>query len=585
VNNPFFNLDPTQIAVAARAGLNLPKQDPLRFRRMCSVAQRDFCEYVAQGIDTYLHGGNGVGKTEGAAHLFIAMCRGITRLDGRLMVRPGDPPDALSETEHWITLPGLINGNAWRHWVIVNSYDQAKDSSMRSYRKLIGNHPHEIGWLERDKGKVKLIRVKPDGWESDDDSTWSEITFISQEQMTDEDVRMVQGARVNSVHGDEMPKEAVWREVRARKDANIPIYLGITATPEYRREWAWALKDYRACFRRPLRGRVRLQVSVEDNRALSREDIEKRREMYAGDDLFDARWNGEHCDVTGACPFPTAPIRKLLEKCRPGRFETITVRADPKNDWEPDYRDILPAKLEVERWLEYEHGHAYLITADTSRGIDDEKHDPAELELWDWTEPMLVLRFGQRSGKGGYVDEDTLALLADKLGREYGNALIDVEVTSGMGVQFVGALRKLRYPNLARDDKTVSPGVVREEYGWVASPTTNGESINAIIKGLNEDSFLCWSQDVLQQWLDVRERGDGRTPEVKPGERHHREAMICAGRALHWIQSKPPPVILQRRRDLQMARALRKEFGRDVMVGRAGSTRTRRTGVYREESS
>jgi hypothetical protein len=583
VNNPFADFDPREIAVAAKAGLDLPRQDPLRFRRMSSLAQRDFCEYVSQGIDTYLHGGNSTGKTSGAAHLFVAMCRGLKRIDGRLMVRPGEKADALSEAEHWVTLPGLHGGTAWRHWVIVNSYDQAKDSSMRSYRELIGRHPHEIGWLERDKGKIKLIRVKPDGWESDDDATWSEITFISQEQMTDEDVRMVQGARVHSVHGDEMPKESVWREIRARKEKNIPIYLGITATPEYRREWAWALKDYRACFGTPRRGRVRLQVSVEDNRALSLEDIEKRREMYFGDDLFDARWNGEHCDVAGGCPFPVKVIRRMLPGCRPGRFDEVEVRTDPKNDWEPDYRDILPAKLEVERWLEYEPGHSYLVVGDTARGIDDDQHDPCELQVWDWTEPMLVARYGQREGKGGYTDEDTLALLANHLGREYGNALIDVEVAGNMGVQFISALRKLRYPNLARDDKTVSPGVTREEYGWASSPTTNGEIVNAIIKGLNEDSFLCWSADVLQQWLDVRERSDGRTPDVKPGERHHREAMICAGRALHWIQTKTAPVIMQRRRDLQMARALRHDFGRDVYPTARSKGRMRRTGIYREE--
>jgi hypothetical protein len=281
--------------------------------------------------------------------------------------------------------------------------------------------------------------------------------------------------------------------------------------------------------------------------------------------------------------FPRPPIKRLLEGCRPGRFEIITVRADPKNEWEEDYRDILPAKLEIERWLPYEHGHSYVITADTSRGIDDEKHDPCELQVWDWTEPMLVCRYGQRGGKGGYVDEDTLALLANHLGREYGNALIDVEVGSSMGVQFVMTLRKLRYANLARDDKTVAPGVTREDYGWIPSPTANGEIVNAIIKGLNEDRFLLWSEDVLQQWLDVRERGDGKATEVKPGERHHREAMICAGRALHWIQSKAAPVVMQRRRDLQMARILRKEFGRDVYP--AATKKSRHTGVYRDESS
>lgn len=562
-------IDLRTAALAARAGNDLPRRDPLAHRRMSSSQARALVEWVAQGIEGYGHAGNAAAKTEELAALFVRMCRGQARFDARLMGRRGDPSAPPEAAPYWIDLPGLIDGEAWRHWVLVQSYDQGKDSSMRAYRRVLGRWPHRIGWLDKSRGIVKLIKVKPEieGW-PDDPETWSEITFISTESMTEEDVQYVQGARVHSVHGDEMPPEAVWREVRARRIANRPLYKAIGATPEYKHEWEWCLADFRHCLMKPVRGRVRVQWSVRDNRALSLEDIEARLQDYLlGDgtksDLYDARESGEHVDAAGACPFPVAPMKRLLAGCQDGRLETVELRGAPNEEWEPDYRDLLPARLEIERWLKYDPAHSYLISADTSRGIDDGKHDPCELQVWDWSERLLVCRYGQRGGHGGYVDEETLALLADRLGREYGKARIEVEVAGNFGVQLIATLRKLRYPNIGHDDRTVKPGQISPAYGWTASPTTNGENVNALIEGLNNDSFLVWSSDVVSQWMDVREDEYGRPANVRKGARHHREAMVCAGRALH-VMGAPAPIVMAARQASGLDAALRRDFGRDV---------------------
>ena len=407
--------------------------------------------------------------------------------------------------------------------------------------------------------------------------------------MTDEDVRFVQGARVHSVHFDEMGKMSVLREVRARRIANHELYKVTTATPEYRHEWEEMLEDFSGCLLRPVRGRVRVQWSVDDNRALTLDDIARRKQDYLkGDgsksDLYDARVAGEHVDMADANPFPRAPLLKMLDGCQRGRLESLVLRGEPKQPWEPDYRDILPAKAQVERWLPYNPDHSYLLTGDPSRGVDDPTHDPCELQVWDWTEVMLVCRFGMRAKSGGFLDEDSLAILADILGRQYGNALVDGEVANGRGEQFFLSLRKLRYPNLARDDKSTSPGVVREQYGWTASQTANGEIVNAIIKGLNDDSFLCFSQDVVQQLLDVREDNEGRPSKVRKGARHHREAMICAGRALHWIQSKPAPNVIRARAETGLEATLRKEFGRPVEIPNRRAMLRSRDEIFRGDA-
>lgn len=570
-------------AAAARVGQAMRRADPLLYRRMSSPQARQLIEWVVQGVDAYGHAGNAAAKTDELCAFFLRLCRHQKGFDARLMGREGDP-EAPAETEpYWIDLPGPpASGEAWRHWVLVQSYDQAKDSSMRTYRKLLGKHPHKIGWLDRANGKIKLIKVKPDGWHSDDPETWSEITFISQENMTDEDVRYVQGARVNSIQMDEIGKMSVWRECRARRIANETLYLAIGATPEYKHEWEEFLEDYRSCLFRPVRGRVRVQWSVRDNRALSLEDIESRIQGYlkgTGEksDLYEARVAGEHVDSAGACPFPSAPMLAMLRGCLPGRLDVIEIRGEPLAATDPDYRDFLPADAVLERWRVSVPGHSYLITADTSRGIDDEKHDPCEMEVWDWSvfPHECVARFGMRKAKGGYLDEDSLAILADRVGREYNKALVDVEVTGNFGVQFVLTMRKLRYPNLAHDDKSLEPGTMSPRYGWTANPTTNGENVNALIKGLNEGTFVTWSADMVQQWMDVREDEQGRPANVRKGARHHREAMVCAGRALHHMQTKPAPVVMQRRAELGLEAALRKDFGRPVKIPGRPSKRGR----------
>ena len=578
------------VSVATQSGLQMRWRDPLRFRRLSSPQVRDLIEHVVQGIEGYGHAGNGAAKTEEFAALFVRMCRGQRVFDGRLMGRDGDPSAPAETDPHPIYLPGFVNNDPWRHWVTVQSYAQAKDSSMRAYRKVLGRWPHKIGWIDKNLGHVKLIKVKPEieGW-SDDPDTWSEITFISQENMTEEDVKYVQGARVNSVHGDEMQKQSVWQEIRARRIANERLYKVITATPEYKHEWEWCYADFLACREVVVRGRYRVQWSVDDNRALSLEDIALRKQDYLKGDgekgeLYDARVAGEHVDVSGANPFPTKRIKERMKDCAPGRLETIVIRPEPKELWEPDYRDILPASLQIERWEMPVADHSYLITIDPSRGIDDDEHDPCELQVWDWTEPMLVCRYGMRSGKGGYADEDSVGILAEVVGKQYNKALIDWEVVNGRGEQISLTLRKLRYPNLARDDRSVTPGTISENYGWNANPTTNGEIVNAIIKGTNDDGYLCFSADVYRQLLDVREDNQGRPANVRKGARHHREAMICMGRALHLIQTKAAPRIMQSREQQGMRAILRREFGRPVKIGDGGASRVRMPEVFADRT-
>lgn len=561
--------DPTDAAVAAATGLALRRDDPLRFRRLSSLGQRRLFQHVAAAVEVYAHAGNAAGKTEAACHLALTFCRGIRRVDGRLMVRPGEEADELSTEPCWIDMPaGATPGNPWHHWCLVTSYDQAKLSSVRAFRRLLGRWPHKIGWVDKSRGTVKTIRVKPDGWESDDPTTWSEITFISQENMTDDDVAYIRGARVNSVQSDESPLEFVWREIRARADANLELYLWIGYTPEKKPEWEWLLDDFRACYESPANGRVRIQWSVDENRALSEKDLAKRRARYAGDELFEARWNGEHVDVSGQSPFrrQRPQLVKLLDHCRSGRMEKITLRTAPPPG-ELDDREVLPEWCWIERWFPRDPYTSYLLTIDPSRGIDDDDHDPCELEVVSWPGAELVCRFGQRNDHGGYLDADSIGILADILGRQYNDAYVDIETNGGFADGALLTLRKRRYPNLAHDDVTDTPGQILKPYGWSTSASTLGEMISAIQEALKSGALAVWSRDVIQQLLDVVETPDGK-PTTRRGARHHREAMICLGRALHLIATRRAPVRKERTTETTMAKTLEQSFGRPVVKPR-----------------
>ena len=93
-----------------------------------------------------------------------------------------------------------------------------------------------------------------------------------------------------------------------------------------------------------------------------------------------------------------------------------------------------------------------------------------------------------------------------------------------------------------------------------------------------------WSGDVVRQWKDVRMAKDGTTPGVKKGARHHRESMICAGRALHWIQTRAALPIPEARVEDPMRAALRKDFGRPVALPSRNGRRGRGlTEIFRPE--
>ena len=374
----------------------------------------------------------------------------------------------------------------------------------------------------------------------------------------------------------------LWQEIRARQDAGRRLYLGIGYTPQVRTEWEWLHESdegFNHCADEPNGGRVWIMSGVEDNRAMSVADLHDRYRKTKGDPEFDARWNGAHVDVSSVCPFPHAPMDRLLSRCQNGRIDRYVLREADEANPHVEY-----AAAEVERWLEFNPRHRYLLTLDPSRGLDDGHHDPCELQVWDWNTAQLVARYGHRAHAGGFLDEDALGLLADMLGREYGGALVDVEQTGGYGTTTIGTLRRLNYPNLAHDDRTLSPGVIVKEYGWVASATTNGEIVGALIRGLKEGSFALWSGDVVRQWKDVRMAKDGTTPGVKKGARHHRESMICAGRALHWIQTRAALPIPEARVEDPMRAALRKDFGRPVALPSRNGRRGRGlTEIFRPE--
>lgn len=565
-------IDAVAVGLAARRGLQLAREDPLRFRRMSSVAQRRLFEYAAAGLEVAWRAGNQGGKTYGGAHLGVALARGLRRIDGRLMHRPGEEPDPADDAPHWIELPELEQPTRW--WVLVRSYDQAKDSSMKAYRELLGRHPHSIAWLDKAGGKVKTLRVKYEGCESDHPDDWSEITFVSQENVSEDDVQKFTGARLDGVHADEPPDMHIWREMRARGQANRRFFRWVTFTPIYREQWEQLKADFDGCYENPTGGKVEIRSSVEDNRALSREHLEALRVSWQADPkgLFRARWDGDYVDVTGGSPFHLRHLERWAGRARPGKIVKVNLRKIrvAREPEEEDGREPVVARsLAVEMWRPREKLRPYLLVVDPSRGIDDPEHDPGAFIVGTWSEPWEIV-----CAHTSYANAYSLGFGAGLVGRYYNAARVDVEMNGGYGDPALLALRRMRYPNIGHEDFARDPGRLDKRMGWNTNPTSRGEMIAAIQEQMEEDTVAVWSKAITGQLAGVRE--DRRGKAAGKG-RNHDEFMICLGRYLHIVTTVPAPKLYERRGDTGFEAALRKDFGRPIQVRRRSGRVSRAT--------
>jgi hypothetical protein len=408
---------------------------------------------------------------------------------------------------------------------IVLDYKRQTLSVQPAYLRLLGKWPHRARYLGP---SLQSIHIKPEDG-TDDETTWSVIHFLSAENR-DAGV----GIRADVVCFDEPPPIELLRELRKAGHAGRASIRVIGETPELRRLWQPIRDEYgdtpRDMLRRVMGTRwaeVRWNLMEVDSHILSADEkeamlIEYGRDRKIKDPLYDARVYGDYCDVSGSCPFDVDTLLKLREKCREPEIVNWPIRLEG----EERMHEARSARLEV--WQKAKPGKQYWLTIDPSSGVDDDSHDPYELQVVEVGSGDLYLR------SGGHLSGKLVGILGASLCRQYNGAVADPEVNDRWGVNVVEGFHAAGYSNFAREQRELRPGVFAQEIGFHNTAKSRPMIIGAVQSWVEAaragaPHSACPSRFVLDQLLDAIVDPEGKIL-AAPG--CHDDALIAWGEGL-----------------------------------------------------
>jgi hypothetical protein len=435
----------------------------------------------------------------------------------------------------------------------VLDYPQQILSVQPAYFRMLGQWPHHA----RYKGEIlSSLAVKPvDG--SDDQSTWSVIHFLSQENR-----RSGTGVRGDVIAFDEPPRIEILRELRKASHAGRRSVMLIGETPTIRSQWAPLKADYgdppRMSLTRIDRDRAEVRWSLDEvaEWVLSREEKEKLQRRYWGpadrdkpmDPLYDARMHGDYIDTSGDCPFDIDALRRMLAEC--GDTETCEWNITREVEGEDGLRRKV-VRVAVSVIEHAKIGSKYYVNVDPSAGIASGNHDPGAILVSEMGTGRDVAMFE------GYLGPYGLGVLAATLAKQYHGAVIDPENNSGWGLSVMRGIADCGYNNVASERK---PFGTNGEFRNVLGFSTTTQSRPGMIGAVKEwvDAYAagapyakCGFRRVIETLIDVILDEDDR-PSAAPG--FHDEFLILKGQSL--LKTRP------RRHDPLLARPLVKPVSR-----------------------
>lgn len=491
-------MDARSLGLALEIDKESRRKDPLRYFEFASWAQERMVREAANG-EVLICGANQSGKTRGGAAFGVALARGESELAG-------------------VPMPAIQTPNIG--WIVVPGYKQAQHSVVKAYRTMIGAWPHIV---HRQNKFIVGFYIKPNRPGVSDNPTNPENEWSTILLMPDEGVEPT-GGRIDWVHGDEPPSEAMWREIRWRGQSGLPFYRFITMTPKRRIHWQWIKDDFEGSLGKWHNNRLELRVPIYDNRFLTPKDIENaEREAAAEGVMGAARLRGEYVDDSGDCPFDRGKLEAWMAATVPGKEVRFTVVR--MSDAQKTLFQCL-----CEEWEPPDPTDVYLGTLDVGKGIDDGKHDPDCLQIWSRRKRKLVFRFN------GYLGGYGLGRLAGQVGRRYGRAEIDPAVTGGYGEAVLTGLADEKYTNLARDTTRVRPGAMSGSVGYDETRKMKNAWRGAVERALLVGDVTIPSREVVQCFMDLVVDANGR---IMAGPRAHDEDWSCAGRAIERLSNRP----------------------------------------------
>ena len=474
-------------ALAAETGLSQFAADPIAVFRHTSEATRNATRAVSTFREVYVRAGNRSGKTYWASRLGVALSRGESELDGVAIPMLGSP-----------TVGAVLCGGR----------AMAEMSVIKAYLEAVGDWPHHV---ERNGNATEAIWVKPKRSKASNWREWSCIRFFV------EGGQSLAGMRLDWAHADEPPDWEMWQELRMRGKANRHFVRFISATPMDKKRWKPLRDDYVGCkWPTGKGGKVEISLSVYDNAALSREDIQATEDDSKGF-WQKAKLYGDYVDLTGTNPFDADGLKRWAERCcEPLRREVWTTQKG--------------VPIEIDVWEDAD-SEPHLVVADPSAGIWDEaeEHDPCEFIVVGRVSRRVKARYN------GYINAHELGRLTRHYAERYGNALLVWERNSGYGEAFylgVGPYGNV-YVEHHRDARHLP---LSERLGWFTSATTRGTVIGALQKAIVQDGLYLYSAAAVDSLGDVVIDRNGR---IEAGAGCHDEDMIVLGLAAHLLETMP----------------------------------------------
>jgi hypothetical protein len=526
----------TILALAEDLNEKALRADPLAHWRPSSWVQRAMLSCWLEHpelIETYWHAANSGGKTDGLASLTLAM----------LQRRPSLAGIALPE------MPKQVFGV-----LLVHSYKQAVLSSIKALREKLGDWDHHEVPASDDCPGVIYVRQVDN--KSQERETWSRLYVYPR------DGEVPDGLRLDLAWGDEPPDDEMWRELRHRATAGRRFFRFIGATPKLKRFWGWLLADYeRAAGKEPGRegtwhgairnGRLRLQSSIYDNKALSAADIRRAEIDAENDPEKDARLFGMHVDSSGSNPWTYATLARWKARCVEPEVEMLEYQGEIDGG---AGRRLEPRMVRLQVVDPPDFLDSYYIPIDPAKGIRDSKHDPDGIHVWSIRHNKLVARVND------YVGAFNAGVIGAILAKRYNNALVDVAMTGGYGEAVLTGLRVSGYWNINRQkywDR--EQGAWASRLGYVEDEQFRGKIIGAIDRAIQTDSCVITIPDVIDSLIGCVVDENGR---IVADTKNHDEDLVLAGAAQLFIGGQSAQVRIAEAPNLDIYEAVARSQGR-----------------------
>ena len=373
--------------------------------------------------------------------------------------------------------PDLIPNDGW---VVSETYKVQEEASQKIVMSLIP--PNRIKKIFNLKGGV-IEQVWIDVVKKGKLLGTSKIGFKS----SDSGVRNFAGAAKRWIWFDEEPPQEIYKECIARIAAGQPLDIWFTMTPIFQQRGAghrggmsWV---YRELYQKRDGKRISaFGMSVEDNKFLSREQVEEQKLKYTGVE-YDIRIKGEFKLLSGNSVFDIEKLDtqiKRVPKHAQGFLDYSGTNYTIK------FKDKENGVLKV--WEEPRSNGRYFIGADIGLGVGG---DPS-------CAVVLDDKLRQVAELHGQIAPDKMGEHLINLGKWYNTAWVGVEANS-FGIACIDAMKRtygklyFSYKIDGRSDQRT------KKIGWWTDTKSKPLMVGEFVRAVREESVEINSKELLEE--------------------------------------------------------------------------------------